>query len=103
VPNGHFGVNILFSPPDRKRDEILIDENECAELVSSINSAPLKRTEGRIELDKSSESELDYPDQAMWSTQIFTAAMYLLWDEYKHLLPAYGHHIPQGAGTYRAE
>jgi hypothetical protein len=94
-------LNILFSPPDRKRDEILIDENECAELVSSINSAPLKRTEGRIELDKSSESELDYPDQAMWSTQIFTAAMYLLWGEYKHLLPAYGHHIPQGAGTYR--
>jgi hypothetical protein len=93
-------LNILFSKSNGKRDEILIDENECAELVSSINSSPLKRTEGRIELDKSSESELDYADQAMWSTQLLTAYMYLLWGEYRHLLPRHDDVMPQGAGTY---
>jgi hypothetical protein len=64
-------LNILFSKPDGKRDEILVDENECAELVSSINCSPLRKKKNRIELDKSSEEELDYEDQALWSTQVF--------------------------------
>ncbi|MDR1436896.1 MAG: hypothetical protein LBI65_02130 [Candidatus Symbiothrix sp.] len=96
-------LNLLFSKPDGKRDEMLIDENECAELVSSINSAPLKKTENYIELDKSSERELEYEDQAMWSTQIFSAYMYLIWGQYSHLLPKYGSAEIRGAGTYNLD
>lgn len=83
-------LNILFGKTDGRRDEVMIDENEAPCLVSSIQSSPLKRHEGRIMLDKSSERELNYEDQAMWSTQIFTALLYLLWGEYKQLLPQSG-------------
>jgi hypothetical protein len=94
-------LSILFGKGDGKRDEILIDENECPCLVSSIQSSPLKRHEGRIMLDKSSERDLDYEDQAMWSTQIFTALLYLLWGEYKQYLPKSGlMDVPEGAGTF---
>lgn len=81
-------LNILFSKPDGKRDEMLICRNECEELVSSINCSPLKKTDGKIELDKSSEVKLDYSEQAFWSTQIASAYMYLLWGEYYKYLPS---------------
>lgn len=81
-------LNILFGKVEGSRDRMLIDGNECEALVSSIYHSPLKRSEGRIVLDKSSEKELDYPDQRLYSTQVATAYMYLLWGEYKKLLPA---------------
>lgn len=81
-------LNILFDKVEGTRDRMLIDGNECERLVSSIYHSPLKRSDGRIYLDKSSEKELEYEDQAMYSTQIATAYMYLLWGEYKKLLPA---------------
>lgn len=96
-------LNILFGKNDGRRDDIMIDENVCTCLVSSLQSSPLKRHEGRIMLDKSSERELDYEDQAMWSTQIFTALLYLLWGEYKKILPRTGmEDVPESAGTYMA-
>lgn len=79
-------LNILFSKNDGRRDDILLCQNECEELISSINKSPLKRHEGRIILDKSSE-RLPYEDQAFNSTQIATAFLYLLYGEYKRLLP----------------
>ena len=90
VPHAlHYALlNILFSKPDGKRDEMLICRNECEELVSSINCSPLKKTDGKIALDKSSEASLDYEEQAFWSTQIATAYMYLLWGEYSKYLPS---------------
>lgn len=81
-------LNLIFGRNDGKRDKILIDENECECLISSIYHSPIKRSEGKILLDKSSEKELDYKDQPLYSTQIATAFMYLLWGEYKKLLPA---------------
>lgn len=80
-------LNILFGQPDGVRDEILIDRNECEALVSSINHSPLKRTDGVIQLDKSSEKELEYSEQALYSTQIATSFLYMLWGEFKHLMP----------------
>jgi hypothetical protein len=79
-------LNILFGKHDGKRDKILIDRNECEALVSSINHSPIKRNEGRTELDKSSE-RLPFEQQAYNSTQIASALMYLLWGEYNKLLP----------------
>ena len=94
-------LNLLFGKHDGKRDKILIDRNECEALVSSINHSPLKRHEGRIMLNKSSES-LPFEDQAYNSTQLASALMYLLWGEYNRLLPDsdLSQDTPQGAGTY---
>lgn len=93
-------LNILFSQNDGRRDNILIDKNECEELVSSINHSPLKRTDGKIQLDKSSEKELEYKEQALYSTQLATAFMYLLWGEFKQLLPSENSTGGGFAGTY---
>ena len=92
----------LFGKNDGDRDDILIDVNECEATVSSINHSPLKRTEGKILLDKSSEKELEYKDQPFYSTQLSSALMYLLWGEYNHILPNSERSkvAPSGAGTY---
>ena len=94
-------LNLLFGKYDGKRDKILIDRNECEALVSSINHSPLKRNEGRIMLDKSSE-RLPFEEQALNSTQLSSAFMYLLWGEYNKLLPDsdLSQETPKGAGTY---
>jgi hypothetical protein len=96
-------LGLLFGKADGKKDTILIDKNECEALVSSINHSPLKRHEGRIILDKSSE-RLPFEEQAYNSTQVASAFMYLLWGEYSKLLPDsdQGMETPQGAGTYSA-
>ena len=94
-------LNILFSGRDSRTDRIKICRNECEELISSINHSPLKRSDGRIELDKSSEEKYDFKDQPLNSTQIFTAAMYLLWGEYNRILPKNGYNdIPESGGTW---
>lgn len=94
-------LNMLFGKPDRRADKILIDKNECEALVSSINHSPLKRHEGRVMLDKSSE-KLPFEEQALNSTQIASALMYLLWGEYHQLLPDSDQTdaTPIGTGTY---
>ncbi|GHT60502.1 hypothetical protein FACS189451_00670 [Bacteroidia bacterium] len=96
-------LNLLFGKHDGKRDKILIDRNECEALVSSINHSPIKRGEGRVWLDKSSES-LPFEEQAYNSTQLASAFMYLLWGEYGKLLPDsdQSQEAPRGAGTYMA-
>jgi hypothetical protein len=83
-------LGLLFGKPDARRDNLLIDQNECAALVSSIYHSPLKREEGKPTLDKSAEKDLEYKDQAFYSPQIATALMYLLWGEFKHYLPDEG-------------
>ena len=94
-------LNLLFGKNDGKRDDILIDRNECEALVSSIHHSPLKRFEGQIELDKTFE-RLPFDEQAFNSTQIASAAMYLFWGEYHKLLPDSDHAETEmrGSGTY---
>ena len=67
---------------------IMLCQNECEELISSIYMSPLKRTEGGIELDKSAEKKLDFKDQALWSPQFATALMYMLFGLYEKLMPS---------------
>ena len=66
-----------------------------------INHSPLKRHDGRLLLDKSSES-LPFEEQAYNSTQLASAFMYMVWGEYNKLLPDsdLSGETPQGAGTY---
>ena len=76
--------------------KILIDENECEALISSIYNSPLKRTGGEVELDKSSEKK-PFEEQAFGSTQIASAFMYLLWGEFsKKYLNVADHHDLSG-------
>ncbi|MDL2215266.1 hypothetical protein LJC00_03665 [Dysgonomonas sp. OttesenSCG-928-M03] len=95
-------LNTLFGKPEGKQPTILIDRNECEALVSSINHSPLKKGSKEVELDKSSERELEFEDQAMYSTQLSSALMYLLWGKFKQFAPDSDQIdvMPQGAGTY---
>ncbi len=81
-------LNIILGEKDKRVPRLRICQNECEELISSIYMSPLKRTEGVIELDKSSEKKLAYEDQAYWSTQIPSALMYLLFGLYEKYLPS---------------
>jgi len=90
----------LFGKHPRSVDDVLICRNECEELISSINHSPLKRTDGMIELDKSSE-KLPFEDQILYSTQIASALMYMLYGEFKKLVPeGDGRSVPNVTGTY---
>lgn len=75
---------VLFSDRSNHLPHVLIDENECPNLCSAIPLCPLKRTDGRIELDKTSEVKVPLQRQAGLTTQIPSALIYLLhglyWD-----------------------
>ena len=75
---------VLFSDRSNHLPHVLIDENECPNLCSAIPLCPLKRTDGRIELDKTSEVKVPLQRQAGLTTQIPSAFIYLLhglyWD-----------------------
>lgn len=78
-------LNILFGKNDKVK--VSICQNECEELISSIYMSPLKRTDGQVELDKTTEKTLPFEDQVYWSPQIATALMYLLFGKFSNQLP----------------
>lgn len=73
---------LMFGERSRLLPRCLIDENECKNLVSAIPLSPLKKTDGRIELDKSSEKTVPLKNQAATTTQIPSALIYLLFGRY---------------------
>ena len=75
-------LQLLFSGRSRALPSVLIDENECKNLCSAIMLSPLKKTEGRIELDKSSEKTVPLKQQAGLTTQLPSAFIYLLFGRY---------------------
>lgn len=85
----HYNLNSrLMAEREKRTPRLRICQNECEELISSMNMSPLKKTDnGMIELDKSSEKRLDYPDQAWYSTQIPSALMYLVHGKYEKWIP----------------
>lgn len=83
-----FLLSVLFGEKNPKAPRVKICQNEAGELISSIQMSPVKKTTNSfIDLDKSSETKLDYEDQVLWSTQIGTSLMYLLWGLYHELKP----------------
>lgn len=80
-------LNVLFGERQNNTPRIKICQNECEELISSIYMSPLKRKDGQIFLDKSSEDKLSLEDQAFWSTQIATSLMYMLYGLYQKFMP----------------
>jgi hypothetical protein len=75
-------LQLLCSGRSRALPAVLIDENECKNLCSAIMLSPLKKTEGRIELDKSSEKTVPLKQQAGLTTQLPSAFIYLLFGRY---------------------
>lgn len=73
---------LIFGGRSNVLPEVLIDENECKNLCSSIMLSPLKKTEGRIELDKSSEKKVPLKNQAGLTTQLPSSLIYLLFGRY---------------------
>ncbi len=73
---------LLFGGRSNLLPEVLIDENECKNLCSAIVLSPLKKTEGRIELDKTSERKVPLHKQAGLTTQLPSALIYLLFGRY---------------------
>lgn len=69
---------LIFGGRSNVLPEVLIDENECKNLCSAIMLSPLKKTEGRIELDKTSEKKVPLKQQAGLTTQLPSALIYLL-------------------------
>ena len=81
-------LSVLFGEKNPKAPRVKVCQNEAAELVSSIQMSPVRKTtDSFIDLDKTSETRLDYEDQVLWSTQIGTSLMYLLWGLYHDLKP----------------
>lgn len=79
---------MLFSEKFASLMRIRIDENECADLVSSIFCSPLKRTDNKIELDKTSELKVPLHLQAKLTTQLATSLMYMLYGHFHTKLPS---------------
>lgn len=83
-------LSMLFSKNRYENlPEVLIDENTCPNLVSSILISPLKkRADGYIELDKISEVKVPLAYQAGLTTQLASALIYLLYGLYADQLPS---------------
>lgn len=59
-----FLLSVLFGEKNPKAPRVKICQNEAGELISSIQKSPVKKTTNSfIDLDKSSETKLDYEDQ----------------------------------------
>lgn len=90
---------VLFSGKSNHLPDVLIDENECPNLCSAIPLCPLKRTDGRIELDKTSEVKVPLQRQAGLTTQIPSAFIYLLhglyWDRMASELSSIPDDLPE--------
>ena len=77
---------MLFGERSALLPIIRIDENECKNLCSAIMISPLKKTDGKIELDKSSEKKTQLKNQAGLTTQLPSAMIYLLYGLYSDLV-----------------
>lgn len=86
----HFKLGlILFGEHRNDTPRIRICENECPNLISAIHLSPLLRTDdGKIELDKTSETKVALPYQAGLTTQIPSALTYLLYGLFSNYLPS---------------
>ena len=73
---------LLFGDRSNALPHVFIDENECPNLCSAIPLSPRKSTNGRIELDKSSEVKIPLHRQAGLTTQIPSAFIYQMYDLY---------------------
>lgn len=84
----------LMSGDSHALPKFYIDENECPSLCNAIMLSPLKQTDGRIELDKSSEVKVPLKYQHDRSTQLPSALIYLLFGRYGDIMMSDFDNIP---------
>ena len=77
---------LLFAEKLSLLPKVRIDENECQNLCSAILISPLKKTNGKIELDKSSEKKTELKRRPGLTTQLPSAMIYLLYGLYSDLI-----------------
>jgi len=87
-------LELLFSGNMKSIPKVWVDLNECKNLNSSIYRTPKKEKDGRIIMDKISETQIAWQYQAALSTQLSSAFMYVLWGEFSDLMPNEMRHIP---------
>ncbi|MCK5134870.1 MAG: hypothetical protein KAR19_03720 [Bacteroidales bacterium] len=80
-------LTMLLAEDMRALPKLRIDVNECSNLVSAIHLTPVKRDDGKIEMDKSSERKVAMEYQAGLTPQLPSALTYLLFGLYEKLLP----------------
>ena len=90
---------LLFAEKLPLLPKVRIDENECPNLCSAILISPLKKTNGKIELDKSSEKKEGLKRRPGLTTQLPSAAIYLFYglfsDIIKKELSSYPDNLPE--------
>lgn len=87
-------LQFLFADKSNAVPRIRIDKNECPNLCSSIMLSPRTYTDGKIELDKTSERKVPLHLQAGLTTQLPSALIYLLYGLYSERMPAEYSQIP---------
>lgn len=85
---------LLFGEKLSSLPIVRIDENECPNLCSAILISPLKRTNGKIELDKSSEVKESTRRRPGLTTQLPSAMIYLLYGLYADVIKSELSSIP---------
>lgn len=85
---------LIFGEHTNSFPRVLIDENECKNLCSAIMLSPRKLTDGRIELDKTSERKVPLKFQAALTTQLPSALIYLLFGRFYDRMPNEFNSIP---------
>lgn len=87
-------LQFIFGDRSNAVPRVTICENECPNLCSSIMLSPRKYTDGKIELDKSSERKVPLHLQAGLTTQLPSALIYLLFGRYSERLPSEYSQLP---------
>lgn len=87
-------LQFIFGDRSNAVPRVTICENECPNLCSSIMLSPRKYTDGKIELDKSSERKVPLHLQAGLTTQLPSAFIYLLFGRYSERLPSEYSQLP---------
>lgn len=80
-------LTMLLAEDMRALPKLRIDGNECKNLVSGILLTPVKRDDGKIEMDKTAERKVAMEYQAGLTSQLPSALTYLLFGLYEKLLP----------------
>lgn len=87
-------LQLVFGGRTHSIPQCIIDENECPNLCSAIMLSPRKNTDGKIELDKTSEKKVPLKYQAGLTTQLPSAYIYMLFGLYGDRLPTECSNIP---------
>ena len=85
---------LIFGDKSSVLPRVSICDGECPNLCSSIMLSPRKDSEGKVELDKTSERKVPIQHQAGLTTQLPSALIYLLYGLYGELLPSEFSSVP---------